>query len=373
MKVFNWVKGEGLRVKGEGCRVKGEGGVFLLCLIILLSACQKPVEPEEGTPIMNAAAKGVYILNEGVFNMNNSSISFYDFATGKITEDYFLQVNKRRLGDTGNDLQKYGNKLYAVVNMSEQIEVMHFSDCRSIKQIPLIGKQPRKIAFYGNKAYVSCFDGDVVQIDTATLQVEKMVYSGENPEGICVVNEKLYVANSGGVNYPDYGNTVSVFDIHTLVLLKTIEVVANPYTLIPDREGDIYLVSRGNYADIPYSFQRIDSRSDEVVHNYNLPVLNFTISGDYGYLYYYNFETQTSWIKVMDMISESIVKENFIADGTKINCPYGITVNPINQDVYISDSHQYTVNGDVYCFDKNGKQKFRFEVGINPAKVVILE
>ena len=177
MKVFNWVKGERLRVKGEG-------GVFLLCLIILLSACQKPVEPEEGTPIMNAVAKGVYILNEGVFNMNNSSISFYDFATGKITEDYFLQVNKRRLGDTGNDLQKYGNKLYAVVNMSEQIEVMHFSDCRSIKQIPLIGKQPRKIAFYGNKAYVSCFDGDVVQIDTVTLQVEKMVYSGENPEGI---------------------------------------------------------------------------------------------------------------------------------------------------------------------------------------------
>ena len=366
MSVFNWVKGERLRVKGAGM-------VFLLCTILLLPNCQKPVEPERETPVTNAAVKGIYILNEGVFNMNNSSISFYDFANGKMTEDYFLQVNKRRLGDTGNDLQKYGSKLYAVINMSEQIEIMHFSDCRSIKQIPLIGKQPRKIAFYGSKAFVSCFDGDVLQIDTATLEVEKTVHSGENPEGICVANEKLYVANSGGLNYPDYGNTVSVFDVHTLTLLTTIEVITNPYTLSADREGDVYLVSRGNYDDIPYSFQRINSQSDEVVHNYNLPVLNFTISGDYGYLYYYNFETQTSWIKVMDMISENIIKENFITDNTKINCPYGITINPINQDVYISDSHQYTVNGDVYCFDKEGRKKFKFEVGINPAGMVILQ
>lgn len=338
-------------------------------LSVLFPACDHP-EPPVNKPVEDAGSKGVYILNEGLFDMNNSTITYYDFESGRITKDLFLEQNGRGLGDTGNDLQQYGSKMYAVINISEQIEVMNIEDCKSVKRIPLPGKQPRKIAFAGNKAYVSCYDGSVVRIDTTTLEIDGTATAGRNPEGIAVANNKLYVANSGGLDNPNYDNTVSVFDLNTFSLIKNIEVVINPYSLKTDCEGDLYLVSRGNYSSIPYQFQRISSQTDEVVQNYQIPVLNFSIHGQYAYLYSYNFSTQESWIKVMDIISEQIVNENFISEQGNIKTPYTIGINPTNGDVYISDSYQFTVSGDVYCFDKTGKQKFNFEAGINPTAFI---
>ncbi|MDR2980001.1 MAG: hypothetical protein LBV02_06145 [Bacteroidales bacterium] len=343
--------------------------IALVAINSLLSGCDR-TKPVENKPVDNGAAKGVYVLNEGLFDMNNSTITYYEFESGEITKDIFLTVNGRGLGDTGNDLQIYGSKMYAVVNVSEQIEVMNITDCKSIKRIPLPGKQPRKIVFAGSKAYVSCFDGSVARIDTATLEIDATANAGRNPEGIAVANNKLYVANSGGLDNPNYDNTISVFDLSTFTLIKNIEVVINPYIIKADGEGDIYVVSRGNYSSVPYQFQRIDSQTDEVVHNYQLPVLNFAIHGQYAYLYSYNFSTEESWIKVMNIITEEIINENFITDQTDIKTPYAIAVNSNNGDVYIADNSQFTVSGDIYCFDKYGKRKFDFEVGLNPTAFV---
>ena len=347
--------------------------LLVLCFILMSVSCRKPIDgnDDDDKPTPVYGMKGLYILNEGLFQMNNSSISYYNAETGEMTPDIFLKVNQRGLGDTGNDLQQYGSKLYCVVNISGQIEVMNINSCISLKQISLAGKQPRKIAFYKNKAYVSCFDGSVVRIDTASLEIDATATAGANPEGICVANGKLYVANSGGLNRPNYGKTVSVFDLARFELLREIEVEINPYVMMPDKEGDVYLVSRGNYGSVPYTFQRIDSKTDKVVQRYELPVLNFTICDEYAYLYYYDFSSGKSWIKVMNILTEKIEKENFISDGTVLNTPYTIAVNPVSKDVYISNAYQFTVNSDIYVFDKNGKKKLVFEAGINSNTIVI--
>ena len=48
-------------------------------------------------------------------------------------------------------------------------------------------------------------------------------------------------------------------------------------------------------------------------------------------------------------------------------------LSPVNGDVYITDAKSYVVWGDVLCFDRNGKLKFRLqEVGLNPNKVVFI-
>ena len=344
--------------------------LLVISLLFITISCRKPT-PAEEEPTLVSGIQGLYILNEGLFNMNNSSITYYNAETGEITPDIFLKTNRRGLGDTGNDLQQYGSKLYCVVNVSGQIEVMCFNDCTSLKQISLAGKQPRKIAFYKNKAYVSCFDGSVVRIDTASLEIDAITTAGRNPEGLCVANGKLYVANSGGLDRPNYGKSVSVFDLEQFELRQEIEVEINPYIIMADKEGDVYLVSRGNYGTIPYTFQRIDSKTDEVVERYEWPVLNFTIFGDYAYLYHYDFSSGKSWIKVMNILTEKIVKENFISDKTVLNTPYTIAVNPISKDVYISDTHQFSVNSDIYIFNKDGKKKSAFEAGINSTAIII--
>lgn len=342
---------------------------LLAASLLLLTACPGP-EPPDPTPPIDAHADGIFVLNEGVMDHNNSSISYYDMKTGVINPDIFLEANHRGLGDTGNDLQRYGSKLYAVVNVSNRVEVMNFANAKSLKSISLEGKQPRYICFLNGKAFVSCFDGDVVRIDTATLEIDGTVRCGRNPEGICVCNHKLYVANSGGLDNPNYDNTVSVVDPNTMTVTKTITVGINPYIVKGYNDQYIYVNSRGDYMATPYNLYKIDAATDEVVKEYGIEVLNFDIYGDKAFVYSYDFMNSTSWIKVLNLHTDELSDHNFITDGTTIETPYSITANPLNGDIYITDVHDFTVTGDVYCFSQDGKKKFSFEVGINPSKIV---
>ena len=346
--------------------------LWVLLLPLLAASCHRPEPDPEPWPWPDAYANGLYILNEGLLHQNNSTLSYFDYTTGKYSENIFLDVNHRGLGDVGNDLQQYGSKLYIVVNNSNIVEVVDAKTVQSLKTINLSGKQPRFITFLDNKGYISCFDGDVVRIDTATLEVEATVHTGPNPDGICTSNGKIYVCNSGGLNYPNYGNTVSVIDPVSFTVTKDITVTTNPTRIKAFNDRYVYVVSCGDYDSIPYAFQKIDCQTDSVVKIYDLEVLNLEISKNLAYIYTFDYSAMNSaWIKVLDLETDEIVKEQFISDGTVIKTPYGIKVNQLNGDVYITDAGDFKTNSDVYCFDKNGKKKFSFEVGLNSSSMVI--
>lgn len=339
--------------------------------LLLFAACKDP--NNNNKPIEGIFANGVFVLNEGSLHMNNSTLAFYDFKNNTYHDDIFLEVNHRGLGDIGNDLKKYGSKLYCVVNNSNIVEILDINTAKSLKTLVLSGKQPRHIDFYRDKAYITCFDGDLIKIDTSTMKVEATVHTGPNPDDLCICNGKIYVANSGGLNYPNYGNTISVVDPQTFTVLKDITVTINPTRIKAYENNAVYVVSNGNYGDIPYDFQKIDCSTDELVKRFDLEVLNFDIYQNLAYIYMYNYNTQSSWIKVLNLDSEEIVDEQFIKDGTVIKIPYGIKVNPLNNDVWITDAINFSVNGDVYCFDKNGNKKFSFSAGMNPSSLVFIQ
>ncbi|MDR1345446.1 MAG: YncE family protein [Bacteroidales bacterium] len=337
-----------------------------LLLALLFFGCKPPEKTTE-----TAVTHGIFVLNEGNWHLNNSTITYYNLETGEVIEDIFEATNHRKLGDTGNDLQQYGRKLYCVVNESEIIEVMDLK-CKSLKQISLTGKQPRKIAFHGGKAYVCCFDGDVVQIDTLTLTIGAMRQAGRNPEGLCVANNKLYVANSGGLDFPNYDNTVSVFNLATFSLTKTITVALNPSIIKSDPvSGYVYLVSKGNYDNIPAVLQKIDSQTDNVVQTYSQSVYNFALDGNTAYVnhvVYENGSPKSLGIKVLNLQTGDMSANPFITDNTTLQQPYGIHI--VNGNIFITDAFSYTVNGDVYGFDKTGRKRYKFEAGISPSVVL---
>lgn len=352
--------------------------ILPLLLSLLVLSCddmEDKQKPLNTTGIYNA--NSIYVLSEGLFNGNNSTLAKFNFRNQNFDNNFFLTMNQRGLGDTGNDMAVYGSKLYIVINVSGTVEVLDAETGKSIRQIRIlnnknVSRQPRYITFDKNKAYVCNFDGTVCRIDTSSLQVEAIAECGKNPDGICVSNNKLYVSNSGGLNYPNYDNTVSVIDIPGFVEIKKITVGINPGKILVDNEGDVYLVSRGNYGKSGYKFQKINSSTDELVQTFDdIAALNFTIHNDTAYIYNYDFNTSKSWIKVFDCRSEKIISDNFISDSTSVATPYSIDVNPQNGDVYITDAKNYLVYGDVLCFDRNGKLRFKLkEIGLNPNKVV---
>jgi YVTN family beta-propeller protein len=319
----------------------------------------------------------LFVLSEGLFNMNNSTLARIDFQNRTLKTDFFLTVNQRGLGDTANDMKLHDKYLWIVVNVSSQIEVVDISTGISIRRIPLfnekgIARQPRFISFYAAKAYVCSFDGTVTRIDIPTLKIDGIVTCGRNPDGITSVNGKLYVSNSGGLDMPNYDNTVSVIDINTFSEIKKIKVGLNPYKMEADNEGDVYVISRGNNTGVNAKWYRIDSKADTVAQVFDqLPVTNFTLKNDTAYLYSFDFSKNTYWIRTFNCKTKQIISDNFITDNTKIDRPFSISINQVNGNVYITDAHNYTLKGDLLCFNPQGKLLYKItDIGLNPNTVL---
>lgn len=367
--------------------------LFLLCILLATPACDDAIRwevPAEPSPTPSAG--GLYILCEGLFNRNNSLLAYYDLRTGlhrsfidddlrgsdKTSYDMFKQANGRKLGDTANDLQRYGNHLWCAVSVSSQVEVMDVSSGRSLRQIPLfteegVGRQPRCFAFDGGKAYVCNFDGTVARIDTATLCVDGLVHVGRNPDGICTAAGKLYVSNSGGLDTTHPDSTVSVVDLDTFAEVRRLTVRKNPGAIHADGAGNVYVVSRGRYdeglADYDPRLHRIDSHTDEVVETFDYSAVDFCINGSWAYLYGYGLGG--GGIRVMDTRTGRIVDTDFVKDGTPFVHVYALAVDPSTGYVYVADAQHYTTPGLIYAFTPQGQCCACFEAkGLNPNSLV---
>jgi len=344
---------------------------YLLMLITALASCKKDNKDEETGPLLTSEHKGIYILCEGNFNMNNSSLVYFDYDKQELTDDQFDAVNKRGLGDTGNDIQIYGSKMYIVVNVSSTIEVVNPKTAASIKQIDIkngdTGRQPRNIVFYKNKALISSFDGTVAVLDTASLIIDKYITVGRNPEQMAIVGDKLYVANSGGLDFDNPDKTVSVVDLTTFTETKKITVGLNPQYVAADKYGDIYVLATGNYTDIPSTMTIIDSQTDEVKSQSAFAAGSIDIVGDYAYI------GAGKAVLVYNVKTEKIEKENFVTDGTSLDYTYGVTVDETSGEIFVANLITSSINGEIICFDKNGKKRYSIKKGINPKRIAFLK
>ncbi|RZK42293.1 MAG: YncE family protein [Pedobacter sp.] len=368
---------------------------LIFCLISIgLWSCRKdpqpiPSEVSDVPPDKNAIVKGFYLVNEGNMNMNKASLDFLDLETGKYTRNIYNQVNPevtRGLGDVGNDIAVYGSKLYVVVNVSNKVEVLNVKSGKRIAQIDITNG--RYITFSKGKAYVSAYLGEVgnpnspngiiAQIDTATLKVERTVTVGRQPEEMAIVNNKLYVANSGGYSPPQYETEISVINLDSFTEQNRIPVGINLHRLKADRYGDLYVTSRGDYYNVPSKLFVVSTATEKVVKTFNIGASNLAIDDDIAYLYSteWNYITGRNTISynTIDVKNEVLLDRQFITDGTEknITIPYGIAVNRVNKDVYVTDAKDYVTPGKLHCYSSTGKLKWSVTTGDIPAHIAFI-
>jgi len=354
-------------------QIKLNSFFIAVTLLIVLASCHKDkVTPNQGTP--KAERAGIYILNQGGFGANNSTLTYYDYATKQLTADLYKTINGTDLGDTGNDAEIYGSKMYIVVNVSNVVDIVNAKTGKLIKQNSLVnngvGRQPRSIAFYKGNAFITSYDGTVAVMDTASLAITQYITVGRNPEQLVVSNGKLYVANSGGLSFGNPDNTVSVIDLGTLTETKKITVIANPVTMAADNYGHVYVLSLGDFASIQGGMTIIDNTTDVAKSQttlslgYNIPM---AANGDFVY-----YPTLDNKIAVYNAKTQSAGAANFITDGTVLTSPYAIAVDSLSGEVFVSDAKDYSSNGTLYAFDKTGKKEYSITTGINPGRIIFV-
>ncbi|MBR5700555.1 MAG: hypothetical protein IKX37_05625, partial [Bacteroidales bacterium] len=265
--------------------------LLLLCGALALCACDKN-DPPKGVKesdlrgvTLDLSAFGydgprkIFILNEGQMGSNNASLDVIRFSDAQYLDGVFKKVNPATggLGDVGNDIVIIGNEVWILVNNSGIVEVISAEDEKEIAAIKI--PTPRRIAFDNKYAYVTSWAGAyatwekddngnsvlvdssnpkgcVYRINLSTKKVEGSLEVGYQPEGVAILDGKLYVANSGGIscqlppNYA-YDNTVSVINTGNWTLADPIEVTVNMKDVyVNNATKEVYVTSLGNYFDV---------------------------------------------------------------------------------------------------------------------------
>lgn len=374
--------------------------LFFIVLVVGTSSCRKNIEVfiNEDTSLDSSAQNGFsgfYLLNEGNMGSNKSTLDFFNYATGEFKRNIYAAINPtvpKELGDVGNDIAIYGNRLYAVINASNKVEVMDARTAKRIGQIEI--PNCRYIKFDKGFAYITSYAGPieinpnyaqkgyVAKVDTATLAIVAKCTVGYQPDNLEISNGKIYVANSGGYmgsgNTEKYERTVSVIDLVTFKEDKRIDVAYNLHHIKADKRGDLWATSRGDYKQLPSRLYFIDKTLQKVTDTLPIAVSNYFLDGDSLYVY----STEWSYITYSNVITygivntrtREIVSRAFITDGTdkEIEIPYGIMVNPVTKEIYVTDAGNYVSPGILYCFTKEGKKKWSVRTGDIPAHFTLL-
>ncbi|GHU86330.1 hypothetical protein FACS1894153_3200 [Bacteroidia bacterium] len=374
--------------------------IVIIVIPLLFQYCRKEIfiSNEVVVDVLadeTSTIRALYLLNEGNMGSNKATLDYLDIQKGKYHRNIYATANPsvpKELGDVGNDIAIYGNKLYAVINASNKVEVMDKFSAKRIGQIDI--PNCRYIRFHNGFAYITSFAGAitinpnyeqigyVAKVDTASLNIVATCNVGFQPEELEIVGDKIYVVNSGGYMFPNYDNTVSVIDINTFSEIKRIAVATNMNHIKKDMYGNLWVNARGDNnsnGNENSSLHWINTTDDSYGGEVDIKCDNFDICGDslYSYSCFLNTVSMKneSDYNIVDVNVKSVVCYNFITDGTDANIkiPQGIIINPITKKIYITDAKNYVNSGSLHCYSPNGKHLWAVATGDVPASMVFFQ
>lgn len=322
---------------------------------LLLFSCN---DKGGGIEIPGTKTQGFYILGEGTFGSENSTLYYYDLNTKAVTDRFTTANPGSVLGNTANDMKVYGSKLYVAVDVSNKVLVLDAASGRILEDIDMgeadgTPREPRGIACAAGKVFVSTYSGQVARIDTTSYAVDYTPYSGsfKYSEGIAEVSERrLVVANARS------GNTVTVIDIPTFTVSYDITVPVNPCELAVAGDGSVYLatwsVFDASYTEIAKpALHKLDLTAKTYTTIPNVEVQRMAIHGQklYGINTVYGTGPVSSLVKVnlSDLSSETMID-------SQVGSFNGVNVNSLNGYVYVMNVAPDYMTSTILGFDDKG-------------------
>lgn len=307
-----------------------------------------------------------FVLNEGIYGMNNANVSFYNPATGEVITDIYAKQNGGlKLGDTAQDMIGYNGDIYVIVNGSSYITRLSGAGVELARYAFTEEQgQPRYAVAEDGKVYVTLYSGNVARLDAKTLAFEKMVAVGNNPEQLVEEDGKLYVVNSGW----GYDNRLSIIDLRTFESAEHVEIMTNPQRIIEVNDC-IFIQGYGAAYPDPYTYPvQLYDRQTKTVST----IGQGTHMAEYGNKLYVVYCSTADWVNYTTTFytydtrtgqkSETSFLKDAPAELTTGNV-YMLEVNPENGDIYVGVTYYAAGEGDIYRFKADGTFVGKFESG----------
>lgn len=342
--------------------------VFLF--IVLLPSCTEyEQDPHD-------FGKGVFIVNEGAFGQNSGSISWYNPTNGTLQNNIFEEANGRPTGDVIQSFGIAGDLGFIVANNSQKVEIVNLNSFVS-KGVVTGLTYPRHFAANKTHAFISngSTDGTVHVIDLNSLEVIEIITVGKGPEQIAIVENKLYVANSGGWGF---NNTVSVIDIFTRKVIATITVGDVPFALQKDIQNNLWVLCRGK---VVYDFntwqiiEETNSRLIKINTLNNTVVSDFTVgtTGDFFWPAFLSASGNKSSMYLNEnggIYSVNVFTGEISANPVITGNFSGLGIHPVTNEFFCLKTPNYTSSGTLEIYNQNKQKTNEYLVGIGPKMVI---
>ncbi|MFN0175298.1 MAG: YncE family protein [Saprospiraceae bacterium] len=316
-------------------------------------------------------SKGIFVVNEGPWG-GTGTISWHNPETGETQDSLFEKANNGAvLGQFVQSLSFHNAKGYIVVNGADRVVVV---DIKTFKYLDTIGglAQPRFfLPIDNNTAYISQWGSDgltgsVAKVNLNTNQVVKTIGSGRGPEKMVRVNDRVYVANSGG-----YGKDSTLTEI--LISNDLSQEIPLPSGINPSSlalyNQQLFYLCKGYYLDTN-PMGRLDFVNGGP--GVEAPASSDDLFLDEATGEMYFIGGNTIYKAIAGMPTPTLLEwQSPVVTG--IQTPYSLTFDPDQNLVYCGDTRDYITAGEVFIFKTDGTKIGSFRTGILPGEIVILK
>lgn len=316
-----------------------------------------------------------YVVNYGGYEGDKSSISVYDKESDILTNDHYETVNTVSMISNVQYAYNYDGNVYMMGNNADQV---FWVDSKSWKQTANAIEddiiKPRYCVADGNYLYVSCWGGDIwtditlsyiAKVDLDTKKVVKKIALEGGPEGLAIVNGKLYAALN-------YKKSIAVIDLDTEDISYINTQAVSSY-LLKDNKNNLYAsqVSSFSSPSTETGLAYINTRTDEY-ELYKLEGISssyaniISANNDFSKLYVMTSAYDANYnksgaIAIFDTEAKNFAASNLVEGVSGIN---GVGFYDNKVCVFISPST--TANGKFVTYDTEGTLVKEYETGIAP-------
>lgn len=354
--------------------------VLSLFAFVVFNSCSK--DDRELYP--SSLVKGAYIINYGSYDKGGSSISKYDYEKDELTNFYDQQQNKGM--EFASNIQfayKTGDHVFLMANSPDQVISLDPLMVQAINGITDQIAKPRSCVADGKYLYISCWGENpdwntmpnsyIAKYNIETETVEKKIALAGGPEGLEISNGKLFIALN-------FKNAVAVMDL-TSEAMSYIETPAVCSYFLKDNSGNLYVSLITSYTvqatktGLGYINTNTNALTVYELENVSTEYSSImAFSKDQSKIYVVAASYDANWNLVGGIQEFNVTSKTFASSSliSGISGLKGISVNPVDGNLYIFMASTVTNNGTMKIYSEAGQEIAEKTVGASPIMAIFL-
>ncbi|WP_346859823.1 PKD domain-containing protein [uncultured Draconibacterium sp.] len=339
------------------------------------------------TQSVNVAADLSYIINYGSYSGDKTTISTFNkyVDEDQVSNGYYAEVNGVAKTSNTQYAYNYNGNIYFMDNNVDGISwVNNKTFLQTSNAITTDIHKPRFCVGSGDYLYVSCwgsdaiFSGDlsisyIAKVDLSSNQVVSKISLPGGPEGLEIVNDKIYAALT-------FKDSVAIVDLSN-ESVNYIETPARTTNFEKDNEDNLYVTLTRDWDD--YVTQTgigyINTTTNQLESIYELNGVGTSYdnvmepNADFSRLYVMSSESDENYnvsgsIYVFDVAAKSFESDKLTEGISGIN-----GVDFYDNKVFCFVSESVTGNGKVITYSEDGTKVSEYETGIAPFMLLKVE